>query len=61
MLAKVTNFLREVKFELKKSSWPTRRELTDATIIVIIATVILSTYVGMVDLILSKVVSLVIR
>jgi preprotein translocase subunit SecE len=61
MFKKIGKFLEEVKVELKKTSWPTRQELIDATIVVIIAIAILSVYVGVVDVFLSKIVSLVIK
>lgn len=61
VFGKVGKFLEEVKVELKKTSWPTRRELIDATIVIIIATAILSIFIGIVDVILSKIVSLVIK
>ena len=33
-LARLTRFLREVKSELKKVSWPNKKELTANTIVV---------------------------
>lgn len=61
MIAKTKKFLTEVKVELKKVAWPTRKELIGATVVVIVAIALLATYIGVVDLILSKVVSLVVR
>ena len=38
---KVQGFVTEVWAELKKSSWPTRQELVDSTIVVIVTVLIL--------------------
>jgi len=40
MLKKAGQFLREVKFELKKVTWPSRPEVIGTTIVVIIAVLI---------------------
>ena len=36
-LVKLTKFLREVKSELKKISWPSKKELTANTIVVLVS------------------------
>jgi preprotein translocase subunit SecE len=58
---KPINFLREVKLELSKVSWSTREELIGATIVVILVTALLAIYIGSVDALLSKALSLVFR
>ncbi len=35
--------------ELKKASWPTKTELRDSTIVVLIATAILGFYIALID------------
>ena len=60
MIQKTKKFLGEVKVELSKVSWSTRKELMGATIVVITSTILLAIYIGIVDLILSKFLSLVI-
>ena len=35
--------------ELKKASWPSKVELRDSTVVVLIATVILGTYIALID------------
>ena len=35
--------------ELKKATWPTKTELRDSTIIVLTATVILGSYIALID------------
>ena len=61
MFAKVGNFLTEVKIELSKVSWPTRPELIASTWIIIIMTALFAVYIGLVDLILSKLLGLLVR
>ncbi len=35
--------------ELKKASWPSRLELRDSTVVVLIATAILGSYIALID------------
>jgi len=58
---KTVNFFLEVKQELGKVSWSTRQELIGSTIVVITITAIVALFIGIMDLILSKVLSLVFK
>jgi len=58
---KTFNFLAEVKAELGKVSWSTRQELIGATVVVIAVTMIASIFIGVIDLSLSKILSLIFR
>lgn len=58
---KFINFLKEAKLELGKVSWSTREELLGATTVVIVVTFIMAAYIGVVDLFLSKVLSVVFK
>lgn len=42
-------FYKETMTELKKSAWPSRTELRDSTIVVLLATAILGAYIALVD------------
>ncbi len=42
-------FYKEMMSELKKASWPTKTELRDSTVVVLIATAILGTYIALAD------------
>ena len=44
-------FIQEVKIELLKCSWPTRKELFGSSVVVIVSVVILGTFVGICDLV----------
>ena len=52
-------FLREVKIEMSKVTWPPRRELLQATGVVIIAVVIAAVYIGVFDFIWNVIVQTV--
>ena len=56
-MEKITKFLKEVVAELKKVTWPTKEELTGSTIVVIVVSVIVAIFIGIVDRILTFVVS----
>jgi len=59
--AKIKNFILEVKTELTKVSWSTRQELMGATVVVIAITSIVAVFIGIIDLFLSKILSLMFR
>jgi preprotein translocase subunit SecE len=61
IFTKISNFLKEVKVELKKVSWATRQELMEATFVVIGITAIIAMFIGTVDLILSKILSVMFK
>jgi preprotein translocase subunit SecE len=48
-LRDTAQFFREVKVELQKVTFPTRQETVGSTIVVLILTVILATYLGFSD------------
>jgi len=61
MITRVKSFLSEVKVELQKASWPWEpkekgirryKELTDSTMVVIIAMLLLGGYVALFDFVL---------
>ena len=49
-------FLKEVRQELKRVAWPSRKELVGYTIVVLVAVVVLTSVVFGMDLTFSKVV-----
>lgn len=65
MITKTKSFFNEVKVELQKASWPwdpkekgmkRYKELTDSTLVVIIAMLLLGAYVALFDFILVNVI-----
>ena len=61
ILAKPINFLNEVRSELSKVAWSTKKELMASTILVITITVIMTIFIGIVDLCLSRFLSAVFK
>ncbi len=60
-LKQTTTFLTEVKTEIKKVSWPSRKETTGGTVVVLIAVLIIASFFGIVDISLSKIVKILIQ
>ena len=46
-------FLREVKVELKKVTWPSRKQTMGSTVVVLVIVTIISLFLGLVDVGLS--------
>lgn len=59
--AKIKKFLTEVRLELSKVSWSTRKQLAGATGVVVVLTLILTVYIGIVDLGLSRLLTFLIQ
>jgi preprotein translocase subunit SecE len=49
----VTDYVKDVRVEMTKVSWPTRRELRESTLVVIVMVIIISVFIGIVDRLLS--------
>lgn len=47
-------FLRDVRVEMTKVTWPTWDELKGQTIVVIVAVLMIAAFIGIVDLFLSN-------
>jgi preprotein translocase subunit SecE len=58
---KGVQFLREVKVELKKVVWPTRKQTLGSTVVVIILTMIIASFLGVVDIGLSSLIRVVLH
>jgi preprotein translocase subunit SecE len=56
MLEKIKTFFKEVSVELKKVSWPTRQQTISATVVVIVLTIIVSVFLGIIDFALGRLV-----
>jgi len=61
MLNKVKEFFKEVKTEVKKVVFPTKEELIGSTWVVIITVFVISIFLGIIDLSLSKIVGIALR
>lgn len=54
-------FLADVRNELHKSTWPTRGELVESTVVVILSVVLFAVFVGLCDGILRPAIGLIAR
>lgn len=54
-------FLEEVKTELVKCSWPTRKELFGQSVVVIVSVIILGVFVGLCDMANGGILRFIIR
>ncbi|MEW6067706.1 MAG: preprotein translocase subunit SecE [Nitrospirota bacterium] len=61
MIKKIKEFLREVKVELKKVAFPKKEELIGSIWVVILTIIIISLFLGIVDLGLSKLIRAALR
>ena len=58
---KVKLFSSEVKTEFGKISWPDRKQTLGSTVVVVILVMLISVYLGAVDLFLGKMISLILN
>ncbi len=56
MIAKAIQFLSEVKSEVKKVTWPSKKEALGGTAVVLLVVFFMALFLGLVDLLLSKIV-----
>jgi preprotein translocase subunit SecE len=56
MFEKIRKYLSEIMAEMKKVTWPTREELKESTKLVIIATFVVTLFVGLVDQLLTLII-----
>jgi preprotein translocase subunit SecE len=56
----ITQFLRDVRIEMKKVIWPSRQEVINYTLVVLITVTVVSSFILVLDLILSKLLHLII-
>jgi preprotein translocase subunit SecE len=61
MFNKTIQFLKEIRVELGKVTWPNKNELVGSTIVVVVVSLLLSAFTGVVDFILSRLAGLVLR
>ncbi len=60
-MKKLLQFLKEARLELKKVSWPSRKEIVGATTLVIVLSVAAGLCLGLLDVIFFQMMSRLIR
>jgi preprotein translocase subunit SecE len=61
MLGRMKRFFSETLDELKKASWPVKKELGKSTIVVIVGMLLISFYVSVIDFSLFNIVDFIIK
>jgi len=60
IVKKITNYLKEVKLEMKKINWPTKRETLKYTLLVIGVSLTVSLFLGLFDFIFTLILNKII-
>lgn len=60
MIEKLKAFLKEVRVESSKVTWPTRKDLRESTVVVIVSVFIVSIVIGAMDRVIALVLGLII-
>ena len=58
-MAKIGIFFKDIKLEMGKVSWPTKNELVNSTVIVLVSLALLSIFIGICDAGLSALVNVI--
>lgn len=61
LFQKIVNFIKESRAELRKVTWPNRKQLISSTIVVIITVALVAVFLGIVDLIFSRIVTIILQ
>ncbi len=61
MFGKIKQFFREVKIELKKVSFPSRDEVIGSTKVVVVLVIIIAVFLGLIDMLLSKLIGILVQ
>lgn len=59
--AKFKDYIKGMKAELKKVVWPTRKDLTNYTVVVLVMCTLVSLVVWLIDIGLHRLLSLILR
>jgi preprotein translocase subunit SecE len=57
-VVRIRDFFTEVVAELKKSAWPTRKELIDSSLVVIMTVLILGVFVAGADIVIGRIIAM---
>ncbi len=57
----IPQYLREVRVELTKVTWPTRKEATYLTLVILIASLATGLYIGGLDLLFTRLLGLFLK
>jgi len=61
MFQKIIGYIKNSKVELKKVIWPTRKQIINQTVLVIVVSLIVAVILGIVDYFLTRIIALIIH
>jgi len=61
IIMNIVNYLKEVRVELTKVTWPTRKEATYLTVIILVASLATGLYIGGLDLAFTSLLGLFLK
>lgn len=61
MFEKIVNYIKKVYIEMRKVTWPTRNDLVNSTIVVIIISAIVAVIIFALDTIFANMLSLILK
>ena len=61
LVTRIKEFVQDVLVEFRKVTWPSRQELINSTMVVIVVTVVLAFFLGGVDIGLTRLVERILR
>ena len=61
MITKAIQFLSEVKSEVNKVTWPSKKEAMGGTAVVLVVVFLMALFLGLVDVLLSKIVEALLK
>jgi preprotein translocase subunit SecE len=61
IFTKLKNYVTDVVAEMKKVSWARRSELFGATALVLVISILVAAYIGLLDFIFSRLLALVLK
>ncbi len=61
MIERMTNYLKGVRAEVSRVSWPTRNEVVSLTVLILLLVIVLTVYIWGVDGVLGTLLKLFVR
>jgi preprotein translocase subunit SecE len=61
LVDRLREYVKDVRQEMTRVSWPTREELRDSTVVVIVTVLLVAAFIGVVDRVLTWAVGLLFR
>jgi preprotein translocase subunit SecE len=60
LIDRFTEYLKDTRGELRKTSWPTREQATNLTLIVLAVTVVMAAFLGALDFVFAQLIRLIV-